>query len=271
MSAYSISLNGLKNAETDLRVISHNIANAETVGFKKSTSQFADIVANGSAGNPRLARGIGSTVASINQNFSLGSIEQTGRSLDLAIDGDGFFATTNPENGEVFFTRNGNLQVDGDGFVTDFFQQRLQAFPTDAAGTVTSATPGDAQLPLTNAAGSELSNVTVDSAGIIFASYDDGTSDAIGRVAIANFTSPDGLKAIGQTKWEATGQSGTPNYENPGIGRAGNILSGAIEGSNVDLAEEMVGLITAQRYFQANARAIDTATQISQTVINLQR
>jgi flagellar hook protein FlgE len=271
MSSYSISLNGLKNAETDLRVISHNIANAETVGFKKSSTQFSDIVANGSAANPRLARGIGSTVASISQNFTLGSIEQTGRSLDLAIDGDGFFATRNPENGEVFFTRNGNLQLDGSGNVMDFFQQRLQVFPTDPAGNVTGTTPGDAVVPLVNGAGSELSNVVVDKAGVIFGSYDDGTSEAIGRVAIANFVAPDGLRTIGQTKWESTGQSGPANFESPGIGRAGNILSGAIEGSNVDLAQEMVGLITAQRYFQANARAIDTATQISQTVINLQR
>jgi flagellar hook protein FlgE len=271
MSSFSISLNGLKNAETDLRAISHNIANAETIGFKKSSTQFSDIVANGSAANPRLARGIGSTVASISQNFSLGSIEQTGRSLDLAIDGDGFFTTANPENGELFYTRNGNLQIDGDGNLMDFFNQRLQVFPTDTDGNLTGTTPGDAVVPLANGAGSELSNVTVESNGVVLASYDDGETNAIGRIAIANFVAPDGLRAIGQTKWESTGLSGAPSFEAPGIGRAGNILSGATEGSNVDLAEEMVGLISAQRYFQANARAIDTATQISQTVINLQR
>ena len=88
-------------------------------------------------------------------------------------------------------------------------------------------------------------------------------------MAVANFVAPEGLRAIGQTKWEATGTSGAALFDLPGIGKAGLILSGAIERSNVDLAEEMVALIVAQRNFQANAKAIDTATQMSQTVINL--
>ena len=200
MTSFYTSLNGLKNAETDLGVIAHNIANAETAGFKKSSTQFADIVANGSASNPRLSQGIGATVASITQDFSLGSIEQTGRSLDLAIDGDGFFTTRNPENNEFFYTRNGGLGIDGAGNIRDFADQRLQVFPTDAAGTVTStAATVDAVVPLTNGAGSDLSNITVEKNGVIFASYADGTSTAIGRLAVANFVAPEGLRAIGQT------------------------------------------------------------------------
>ena len=81
--------------------------------------------------------------------------------------------------------------------------------------------------------------------------------------------SPTGLKQLGSSNWAATGLSGAPTYGNPSEGKYGGLLSGAIERSNVDLAEELVGLITAQRNFQANAKAIDTATQISQTVINL--
>ncbi|MCB2045675.1 MAG: flagellar hook-basal body complex protein [Novosphingobium sp.] len=269
MTSFYTSLNGLKNAETDLGVIAHNIANAETTGFKKSSTQFADIVSNGSAADPRMTQGIGATVAAINQNFSLGSIEQTGRSLDLAIDGGGFFTTVNPENGEMFFTRNGNFQIDSSGNVIDASKQRLQVFPTDPAGNVTGTTPVDAAVPITNGAGSDLSSITVEKNGVVFAAYADGTTEAIGRVAIASFVAPDGLRQIGQTKWEATGISGAASFAMPGIGNAGQILSGALERSNVDLAEEMVALITAQRNFQANAKAIDTATQISQTIINL--
>src|SRR3546814_14467443 len=106
MTSVYTSLNGLKNSETDLSVVAHNIANAETTAFKKSSTQFADIVANGSAADPGLSVGIGATVSSINQNFSLGSIEQTGRSIDLAIDGEGFFATETPENNSRF-SKNG--------------------------------------------------------------------------------------------------------------------------------------------------------------------
>ena len=106
------------------------------------------------------------------QDFSLGSIEQTGRSLDLAIDGDGFFTTRNPENNEFFYTRNGSMQIDGAGNIRDFADQRLQVFPTDAVGIVTStAATVDAVVPLTNAAGSDLSNITVEKNGVIFASY----------------------------------------------------------------------------------------------------
>ena len=271
MTAFYTSLNGLRNAETDLRVISHNIANAETVGFKKSSAQFADIVTSGSASDPRLSVGIGATVSAINQDFSLGAIEQTGRSLDMSIDGDGFFTTRNIETGEFFFTRNGNMQIDGAGNLQDANDQRLQALPVDATGAVTSTTPADAVVPTVNGAGSDLSSVTIESNGLILASYADGSSEPVGRVALATFPAPDGLRSIGQTKWRATGISGAPQYDSPAIGNRGQILSGTLERSNVDLAEEMVALITAQRNFQANARAIDTSTTISQTVINLQR
>ncbi|MEL7445611.1 MAG: flagellar hook-basal body complex protein [Pseudomonadota bacterium] len=269
MTSFYTSLNGLRNSETDLSVIAHNIANAETAGFKKSSAQFADIVSSGSSVDPRLTVGIGATVSSINQDFSLGAIEQTGRSLDLAIDGDGFFSTRNAETGEFFFTRNGNLQIDAAGNIQDSSDQRLQVFPVDATGTVTSATPQDALVPTTNGGGSELSSVTIEANGVVLASYADGSTDPVGRIALATFAAPDGLQAIGQTKWRSTGISGAPQYDSPNNGNRGSILSGALERSNVDLAEEMVALITAQRNFQANAKAIDTATQISQTIINL--
>jgi flagellar hook protein FlgE len=147
----------------------------------------------------------------------------------------------------------------------------LQAFPVDATGNPTSAVPGDVIVPLTNGAGSALANVTIDNRGIVRASFADGTAEPVGQIALATFAAPNGLRAIGQTKWQASGESGAPQFGNPGVGNFGGMLSGALERSNVDLAEEMVSLLTAQRNFQANARAIDTATQISTTVINLRQ
>ena len=88
-------------------------------------------------------------------------------------------------------------------------------------------------------------------------------------MSLVAFRAPNGLRAAGQTKWQASGDSGPPNFGSPGLGANGELISGALERSNVDLAEEMVSLLTAQRNFQANAKAIDTATQISQTIINL--
>jgi flagellar hook protein FlgE len=269
--SFFTSLSGLRNAETDLRVISNNIANAETAGFKKSNAQFSDLVATGANTDPRLTPGIGAAVSAITQDFSLGALEQTGRGLDIAINGDGFFATANPLSGELTFTRNGNLQIVASGALQDANGDLVQAFPVDGTGAPTSNVPASIIVPTVNASGSALANVSINTRGIISASYSDGTSEPVAQIALASFPASGGLRAIGQSKWEASAASGAPQYGDPGIGNFGQLMSGALERSNVDLAEEMVSLLTAQRNFQANARAIDTATTISQTVLNLQR
>ena len=268
MSFYT-SLNGLKNAQTDLGVIAHNIANVETMGFKRSNTTFADVVASSAQTDPRMVKGIGATLEAITQNFSLGPIEQTGGSLDVAITGDGFFAMRAADSGKTLYTRNGGFGIDDAGFINDGSDNRLQVFPTDATGTITSTTPVDAQIAAVNGAGAEFAGVTVGNDGIVAASYADGSTMIVGTVALASFISPTGLKQVGSSNWESTGISGAASYGAPGTGQFGSLLSGALERSNVDIAEELVGLITAQRNFQANAKAIDTATQISQTVINL--
>ena len=268
MSFYT-SLNGLKNAQLDLGTVAHNIANVETTGFKKSRVEFGDIVAGSAYTNPKLIQGIGATVESISQNFSLGPIEQTGSALDLAINGDGFFTTVSAQTGQTLYTRNGSLVMDDAGFIHDGSNNRLQVFPTDAAGVVTSTTPVDAQVPAQNGAGADFAGLTVNEDGNIVATFSDGTNEVVGKVALASFISPTGLKQVGSSNWQATGLSGTANYGEPGVAQYGRLLSGALERSNVDIAEELVNLITAQRNFQANAKAIDTATQISQTIINL--
>ncbi len=268
MSFYS-SLNGMKNAQVDLGVIAHNIANVETNGFKKSRTEFADVVAGSAYTNPRMIQGIGAKVEAIMQNFSFGSIEQTGSALDMAVNGDGFFTTRSAQGDKTLFTRNGSFGIDGSGYIIDGSSNRLQGYPVDATGTVTSTTPADVQIPSTNAAGAAFAGVTIGENGNIIASYEDGSTTPVAKVALASFIAPTGLKQVGSSNWEVTGLSGAPEYGNPAEGRFGGLLSGALERSNVDIAEELVGLITAQRNFQANAKAIDTATQISQTVINL--
>ncbi len=267
MSFYT-SLNGLKNAQTDLGIVAHNIANAETNGFKKSRVEFADIVAGSAFSNPKMIQGIGATVEAIQQNFALGPVEQTGSALDVAINGDGFFTTVNADTGQTFYTRNGSFTMDGAGYIHDGSDNRVQVFTLDAAGNVTGG-PTDALVPPTNAAGSEFAGVTVASNGTVTASYADGSNTVIGQIALASFVAPGGLKQVGSSNWVSTGISGAATYGQAGNGQYGRLLSGAVERSNVDIAEELVGLITAQRNFQANAKAIDTATQISQTIINL--
>ena len=135
MSFYT-SLNGLKNAQTDLGVISNNIANAETNGFKKSTVAFADIVAGSAFTNPKLILGIGATVEAINQNFAQGPVEQTGNALDLVVNGDGFFTTRSAISGDTLFTRNGSFEIDENGYLVRGNGNRLQVFATDASDQI---------------------------------------------------------------------------------------------------------------------------------------
>ena len=171
MSFYT-SLSGLKNAQTQLNVIAHNIANAETTGFKKSRVEFSDIVAGSAYSNPRLIQGIGSTVEAINQNFAMGPMEQTGSALDLAISGDGFFTMKNPTTGDTLYTRNGSFSIDESGNVRDGSNKRLQIFE-DGADTLVDA-PVDAVIPATNTAGANFAGVTVSEDGSLVASYADG-------------------------------------------------------------------------------------------------
>ena len=115
----------------------------------------------------------------------------------------------------------------------------------------------------------QLEGVTVDSGGVVRASFSNGDVQALGKVVLANFTNPTGLRQLGNATWEVTGLSGTPKLGAPGTDGFGNLMSSTIERSNVDITEELVNLIAAQRNFQANAKALDTANQISQTIFNI--
>jgi flagellar hook protein FlgE len=120
-----------------------------------------------------------------------------------------------------------------------------------------------------NAVG-RLSGLEVDANGIVFSRYTNGQSKALGQVALANFNNPQGLQVMGNNTWIETAESGEHAYDAPGNGELGSIQSGALEASNVDVAEELVNLITAQRNYQANAKTVSTADQMVQTILNLQ-
>lgn len=115
----------------------------------------------------------------------------------------------------------------------------------------------------------QFEGVTIDSAGIIRASFSNGETQALGKIALAQFNNNEGLRQLGNSYWSASGLSGDPILGEPSAGGFGNLMSGAIERSNVDVTEELVGLIAAQRNFQANAKAIDTANTLTQTIINI--
>jgi flagellar hook protein FlgE len=116
----------------------------------------------------------------------------------------------------------------------------------------------------------QIEGITVDGEGMVKASFSNGDIQTLGKVVLANFTNPSGLRQLGDSTWSATGVSGEPVLGSPGENGFGNLMSSTIERSNVDITEELVNLIAAQRNFQANAKALDTASQISQTIFQIQ-
>lgn len=406
--AFQQGLSGLNAAARHLDTIGHNVANASTVGFKASRAEFADVYATTIYGVASLSPGIGVEVGAIAQQFAQGAMTTTANSLDLGINGGGFFRMS--DNGTVSYTREGQFKLDKNGFIVNGSGMRLTGYPVDANGIVTNgtaqelkldssdvapkattsakvrvnvdarATPPAANFSLTDAktydggtsvsvydslgrehvmalyfrktadnawnvhgtvdgqllnngdslgslnfntngslnldaadarnfqvtvpvgadaggnqtvtlnfndttqfgtnftvahqeqdvnGSGKLAGFAVGRDGSLMARYTNGLSVNKGRVALANFTNPQGLQPVGNNQWIETPDSGAPLVGSPGTGTLGEIQSGALESSNVDLTQELVNMITAQRVYQANAQTVRTHDQLLQTIVNL--
>ena len=273
--SFVTSLSGLKAAQTDLSVVSNNIANSNSIGFKKSRAEFGDLFASAPTQNTKSVAGQGVRLNGIVQQFTQGSLSSTGRTLDLAVAGDGFFVVKGqPPREAQTYTRNGAFTVNVNREVVDSTGNKVQLLPVNAAGQITSTAPGDMYdfvLPETdpNDPNSVLSNITVADDGIVTATYSNGTQSRVGALAMASFAAVEGLRPIGDSHWQATGVSGVALINQAGNGPLGTVRSGTLEAANIDLTEELVGLIAAQRNFQANAKAIETANNMTQAIVNL--
>ena len=266
--SFAISLNGIANAQTELNVTANNLANAQTTGFKSSSVNFADLVSGSAYTNPKLIQGVGSRVKSIDQNFTNGSTVATGSATDLAINGEGFFTVQNPSSGQMRYTRNGNFSLDANGNMVDSSGNQVQGFAvTNGTAATTIST---IQAPNTDTAGGTFTAVNINGDGSVVASYSDGSTVTVAKVALASFVAPDGLRQMGTQDWTATGLSGTASYNAPNTTGLGGLLSGSLEGSNVDVSTQLVDLIQAQQYFQANSKAISTNDQMITSIMQVQ-
>ncbi len=274
MSFYT-SLSGLKGAQTDMSVISNNIANAGSIGFKRSAAQFGDIFASSPSQSTKTIAGQGQRLNGITQQFTQGSYETSEKTLDMAIVGEGFFVVKGaPPTNAVTYSRNGAFTPLEDGSVVDTTGSTLQLLPVDADGNVTDASLGasyDLVIPKASPSDPDaaLVNVSVGTDGLVTATFADGSNQMLGKIAMASFPATEGLRPVGDAHWQSTGESGAPTIDSPGSGAMGAVRSGALERSNVDITEELVLLIAAQRNFQANAKAIEGASTLTQTVINM--
>lgn len=407
--AFQQGLSGLNAAARHLDTIGHNVANASTVGFKASRAEFSDVYATTVYGVSNVSPGIGVEVGAIAQQFAQGAITTTNNSLDLGINGGGFFRMS--ENGTITYTREGQFKLDKNGYIVNASGKRLTGYPVDKNGVVTNGTAQDlklestdispkattsavvrvnvdarAQIPAANfnvtdaktydggtsvsvfdslgrehvmamyfrktgentwevhgtldgdplnggnalgtlkfntngtldtnagattspfevtvpmgadAGGDQkitmdfsdttqfgtnftvahqeqngngsgkLAGFSVGRDGSLMARYTNGMTVSKGRVALANFTNPQGLQPLGGNQWGETADSGAPLVGSPQTGTLGSIQSGALESSNVDLTQELVNMITAQRVYQANAQTVRTHDQLLQTIVNL--
>lgn len=274
MSFYT-SLSGLKGAQTDLSVISNNLANVGSTGFKKSRAQFGDLFASAPTQTTKMIAGQGTRLNAVVQQFTQGTLEASDKTLDLAIAGEGFFVTQgDPPRAAVTYTRNGAFQVNANRQVVDTIGSTLQLLPVDASGNVTStalSSAFDFVLPASSPADPNVAlvNVSVGIDGLVTATYADGSDEVLGKVAMASFTAQEGLRPVGDSHWQSTGDSGPPAIDAATNGPLGTIRSGALERANVDVTEELVALISAQRNFQANAKAIETASNMTQAIVSI--
>jgi len=228
------ALSGLSNASQRLQNSANNVANVNTAGFKKSDVNSADNKSGGTRVND------------VSRSNTQGSLIPTGNPLDLAIDGDGFFQVTNP-NGGTSFTRSGSFKQDGAGNIVD--------------------SSGNALLPAVNVPGNN-TGISVDSNGQI-SSQVGGQPEVAGQLQLASFQNPSGLTAAGGNLFNESAASGVPVVGNPGAGGLGTVRSGFLEGSNVDITEEIVDQIVSKVAFKANANVIKTNDEMLGSILDI--
>ncbi|MDW0109224.1 flagellar basal body rod protein FlgG [Sporosarcina aquimarina] len=281
-------ISGLKNFQTKLDVIGNNISNVNTYGFKKGRTVFKDLYSQTVAGasgpvgdtrggvNPKQV-GLGSQLAAIDTLHTAGSTQFTGNTLDLAIEGDGFFIVQNGATAtDVQYTRAGNFYLDKDGTLVDGdgrFILGLQNEETSTGNPAVKTTTlkedkatnfGSIKIP------SDATNMSIGQDGTV--NYvQEGKLQVAGRLNIATFNNPGGLEKIGGNLFQQSANSGEAITGKPLDAGRGAIKSGSLEMSNVDLSEEFTDMIVAQRGFQANTRIITTSDEILQELVNLKR
>ena len=247
-----IAKTGLDAQQTQLDVISNNLANVGTTGFKRSRAVFEDLLYQtvrqpGASSSQQtqlptgLQVGTGVRPVATERIHTQGNLQQTGNPLDLAIRGQGFLQVSMPD-GTLAYTRDGSLHTDAQGqLVTS------GGYPVSPAITI----PANAQ------------SVSIGRDGVVTVTQPgQAAATQVGTLQIANFINPAGLESRGENLLVETGSSGAPTTNTPGSNGAGLITQGYVETSNVNVVEELVSMITTQRAYEINSRAIQTSDQM---------
>ena len=250
--ALNVAKTGMTAQDTNLKVISNNLANVSTVGFKKDNVVFEDLMyqirrqpgaqtADEAQLPSGLQVGLGVRTVGTQKVFSTGEIEVTDESFDVAINGRGFLQVTLP-NGDLAYTRNGQLHLNADNELVT-----AEGYLIEPAITL----PG------------EVVNFSISTDGVVeVITAGDPQPTEIGQIQLADFVNPQGLAALGQNMFQESGASGAPLVSNPGENGTGVMVQGALEGSNVNSVQELVDMITTQRAYEMNSKVISTADEM---------
>ena len=253
MDAMHIAATGLRSEQKQIEVISNNVANMQTPGFKRGRVNFVDVATAAIAGSAPVANaseGRGTRVASTSTLFSDGEMRMTQNPLDIAIEGPGFFELDDGVGG-LAYTRAGQFRLDADGYLVTVSGMRLAngfQVPLDATGLKIAAN-GD---------------VTARLAG-------ESEDSFLGSIELATFAAPEALQSSGENMFRVTELAGAASYLKAGDAGAGTLHQGYVELANVELIDEMSALVMAQRAYQMNARVLQAADQVMDTINNLRR
>jgi flagellar basal-body rod protein FlgG len=260
LKAFSTAATGMAGQQMLVDVIANNLANINTTGFKRSQINFQDLlylkmtqagaeVASGIKTPTGLEIGSGVHAVSTAKIFTVGELENTGRPLDIAIAGDGFLQVTLP-NGSTRYTRDGALQVNANGQLvttTGYSIEPAITIPTDASA------------------------IDIGKDGTVNITDASGTQSVVGTLQLVRFPNPSGLSNEGDNLYAQTEASGAPLTGTPGENGFGTIQASMLEKSNVQMITELVNLITAERAYEINSRAIQSGDRMLQTATNIGR
>jgi len=258
MEALWVAKTGLDAQQTRISVISNNLANVNTTGFKRGRAVFEDLLyqnvtqAGGATSQNTesptgLSTGTGVRVVATEKTFTQGSALPTGNSLDVLIQGRGFIQVLQPD-GSVAYTRDGSFKVDSEGRLVTASGYEIQPSIT---------IPNNAQ------------SITIGLDGTLEATLPgQAAPTSIGTLQLADFINPAGLQPKGQNLYLETAASGSPQVANPGLEGIGTLVQGSLEGSNVNVVEELVSMIETQRAYEMNSKAISTSDQMLQYLNN---
>ena len=256
LKSLNTAASGMKAQQTNMDVLSNNLANVNTTGFKKARAEFEDLMYQvikepGSATGANsisptgVEVGSGVKTSAVAKDFVQGSTKVTRGAFDLEIQGKGFFPVQLP-NGQIAYTRDGSFKKSVDGKLQDRNGNSLQPEITIPAGS---------------------KGVEISPSGLV--QIIAGTSNVpqnVGQIQLVNFVNPAGLRSMGGNLFVPSASSGVPQQGNPGTNGLGAVAQGQLEASNVNIVDEMVNMITAQRAYETNSKVVQAADQMLQYI-----